>query len=93
VQAAGDDVCLSLVSKDQLQCLLCYLLSEDEFLSSYGIRSLSKVSFNFFVNFHISSLQQSCSPRDRSRSKFCCLSLSLGLGLEALVSAVFETNQ
>ena len=65
MQAAGDDCLLSLVSKDQLRSLLCYLLSEDEFLASYGIRSLSKVSFNFFVSFHISSLQQSCSPRDR----------------------------
>ena len=57
VQAAGDCVCLSLVSKHQLQSLLCYLLSDDEFLSSYGIRSLSKVSMLSYIYFHFVSLQ------------------------------------
>ena len=45
-QAAADCVCLSLVGKDQLQSLLSYMLNEDEFLSPYGIRSLSKVVFS-----------------------------------------------
>lgn len=34
---------LSLVTKDQLIRILRYLLDEEEFLSPYGIRSLSKV--------------------------------------------------
>ena len=35
---------LSLVSKDRLLAILDRMLNEDEFLSEYGIRSLSKVS-------------------------------------------------
>ena len=40
-------------------------------------------------SFGLESGLHSCSPRDRSRPKFHIL----GLGLEALVSAVFETDQ
>ena len=51
MQGGGDSMCLSLVSRHQLQCLLRCLLSEDEFLSTYGIRSLSKVSVAFSCGF------------------------------------------
>ena len=62
MQGGADDdyVCLSLVSRHQLQCLLHYLLSEDEFLSAYGIRSLSKVSAAIsclLLHFHSLLLQ------------------------------------
>ncbi|PSR90513.1 Six-hairpin glycosidase-like protein [Coniella lustricola] len=38
----GDRILLSIVSKDRLEKLLRRMLDEDEFLSPYGIRSLSK---------------------------------------------------
>lgn len=38
----GDRLLLSLVSKERLKRILEKMLSEDEFLSPYGIRSLSK---------------------------------------------------
>lgn len=38
----GDDLLLSLVPKDRMQVLMKTFLSEKEFLSDYGIRSLSK---------------------------------------------------
>lgn len=38
----GDDLLLSLVPKDRMQKLITSLLDEKEFLSPYGIRSLSK---------------------------------------------------
>jgi len=39
----GDDLLLSLVPKDRMQKLVTSLLDEKEFLSPYGIRSLSKI--------------------------------------------------
>tara|TARA_R110001592_G_scaffold10196_2_gene53333 strand:+ start:2203 stop:4830 length:2628 start_codon:yes stop_codon:yes gene_type:complete len=39
----GDDLLLSLVPKDRMQKLVTSLLDEKEFLSAYGIRSLSKI--------------------------------------------------
>tara|TARA_R110002051_G_scaffold255120_2_gene314213 strand:- start:45302 stop:47929 length:2628 start_codon:yes stop_codon:yes gene_type:complete len=39
----GDDLLLSLVPKDRMQKLVTALLDEKEFLSEYGIRSLSKI--------------------------------------------------
>ncbi|WP_111307344.1 MGH1-like glycoside hydrolase domain-containing protein [Confluentibacter sediminis] len=39
----GGDLLLSLVPRDRMEILIKSLLNEDEFLSSYGIRSLSKV--------------------------------------------------
>lgn len=39
----GDDLLLSLVPKDRMQKLVSALLDEKEFLSAYGIRSLSKI--------------------------------------------------
>jgi hypothetical protein len=38
----GDRLLLALVSKDRLKRILEKMLDEDEFLSPYGIRSLSK---------------------------------------------------
>ena len=40
--ADGDDLLLSLVPKDRMRVLIKVLLDEKEFLSPYGIRSLSK---------------------------------------------------
>ena len=34
---------LAVPSRQQLECLLSYMLDEDEFLSPYGIRSMSRV--------------------------------------------------
>ncbi len=39
----GGDLLLSLVPKDRMEILMKSLLNENEFLSNYGIRSLSKV--------------------------------------------------
>ncbi len=39
----GDDILLSLVPEDRMRVLMKTFLSEDEFLSSYGIRALSKI--------------------------------------------------
>ncbi len=36
-------ILLAIPTEDQLRRLLGYLLDEDEFLSEYGIRSLSKI--------------------------------------------------
>ncbi len=41
--AEGDDLLLSLVPKDRVKILMESLLDEKEFLSPYGIRSLSKI--------------------------------------------------
>jgi hypothetical protein len=41
--ADGEDLLLSLVPKDRMQVLMKVLLDEKEFLSPYGIRSLSKI--------------------------------------------------
>lgn len=38
----GERLLLALVNKDRLRAILDYMLDEDEFLSQYGIRSLSK---------------------------------------------------
>ncbi len=44
--AEGDDLLLSLVPKDRMQVLMKSFLNEKEFLSPYGIRSLSKIHKN-----------------------------------------------
>ncbi|PIB29598.1 glucosidase [Maribacter sp. 4U21] len=41
--AEGEDLLLSLVPRDRMQLLIKSLLDEKEFLSPYGIRSLSKI--------------------------------------------------
>ena len=41
--ADGDDLLLSLVPKDRMKILMNSFLNEKEFLSAYGIRSLSKI--------------------------------------------------
>ncbi|WP_367388264.1 glucosidase [Lewinella sp. LCG006] len=41
--AEGDDLLLSLVPKKRMEILMAALLDEKEFLSPYGIRSLSKI--------------------------------------------------
>ncbi|MFY9532059.1 MAG: hypothetical protein WAR24_24410 [Candidatus Acidiferrales bacterium] len=38
----GSRMLISLVNRKKLECILPYMLSEEEFLSPYGIRSLSK---------------------------------------------------
>ncbi|NJN28721.1 MAG: glucosidase [Cyclobacteriaceae bacterium] len=51
--AEGEDLLLSLVPKDRMEVLVKTLLREDEFLSPYGIRSLSKVhqnAYNLYIN-------------------------------------------
>ncbi|CAK8680987.1 unnamed protein product [Clavelina lepadiformis] len=42
-ESTGDRILLAIPTKEQLLSVIKYLLDEDEFLSPYGIRSLSKV--------------------------------------------------
>ncbi len=42
----GEDILLSMVPKDRMERLLSALLNENEFLSEYGIRALSKIHQN-----------------------------------------------
>lgn len=42
-EGVSDRMLLAVPTKDQLLSLLRYLLDEKEFLSPYGVRSLSKV--------------------------------------------------
>jgi len=44
----SQNVLLAIVSKEKLVRVLKHLLNPDEFLSPYGIRSLSKVCFVCF---------------------------------------------
>lgn len=44
----GDDLLLSLVPKDRMEVLMKVLLDENEFLSPYGIRSMSKKHENTY---------------------------------------------
>lgn len=50
----GDDLLLSLVPKERMEILMKSLLDENEFLSDYGIRSLSKIykkaPYNIIIN-------------------------------------------
>jgi len=51
--AEGDDLLLSLVPKDRMQTLMHVLLDEKEFLSPFGIRSLSKIYTDpYTINLH-----------------------------------------
>lgn len=47
--ADGNDLLLTLVPEDRMQILMKCLLDEAEFLSPYGIRSLSKIHSNPYV--------------------------------------------
>jgi hypothetical protein len=44
---------LSILNKEKLQCVLGYMLDEDEFLSPYGIRSLSRKHQSEPFIFHV----------------------------------------
>jgi hypothetical protein len=54
----GDDLLLSLVPKDRMQKLVTALLDEKEFLSPYGIRSLSKIHSKAY-QIHIDGVEYS----------------------------------
>ncbi|SKB25209.1 MGH1-like glycoside hydrolase domain-containing protein [Maribacter arcticus] len=54
----GDDLLLSLVPKDRMQKLVTSLLDEKEFLSEYGIRSLSKIHHKPY-QIHIDGIEYS----------------------------------
>lgn len=60
-RGVGERLLLSLVTKDRLQAILTRMLDEDEFLSQYGIRSLSKYHeehpFEMNVNDNIYSVK------------------------------------
>jgi hypothetical protein len=53
VPGANDNVMLALVREDQLRRLLGYMLDENEFLSPYGVRSVSKFHRNHPVVLHL----------------------------------------
>ncbi|KAH3661379.1 hypothetical protein OGAPHI_006786 [Ogataea philodendri] len=52
-RGSGERMLLSLVSKERLQAIMDKLFDEEEFLSSYGIRSLSKYHENHPVSMNI----------------------------------------
>lgn len=54
---------LAVPSREQLECLLSYMLDEDEFLSPYGIRSLSKVHAKYPYELELDG--------ERHRSDIC----------------------
>ncbi|PZX56977.1 glycosyl hydrolase family 63 [Algoriphagus ratkowskyi] len=67
----GGDLLLSLVPKDRMQKLFRVLLSENEFLSPYGIRSLSKVYTEpYNINLHGEDYSISYEPGESSISIF-----------------------
>ncbi len=69
--ADGDDLLLSLVPKDRMQILMKVLLDEKEFLSPFGIRSLSKIHetpYNIAINGDSFSINY--EPGESSTSLF-----------------------
>ena len=54
-QGRDDRFLLALVNEDRLRCLLSRMLSEDEFLSDHGIRSLSRTYKNNPYEFPLGS--------------------------------------
>tara|TARA_R110002051_G_scaffold105833_4_gene178926 strand:- start:23591 stop:26227 length:2637 start_codon:yes stop_codon:yes gene_type:complete len=69
--ADGDDLLLSLVPEDRMQILMKVLLDENEFLSPFGIRSLSKIHetpYNIGINGENYSINY--EPGESSTSLF-----------------------
>jgi hypothetical protein len=63
---------LSIPSKRRLNSILAYVLDENEFLSPYGIRSLSKVHLNNPVVLHLEGREFRCdyAPGESQTSMF-----------------------
>jgi hypothetical protein len=53
VPGEGERRLLSIVTKDKLRRVLDYMLDEAEFLSDYGVRSLSKVHQRYPYTIHV----------------------------------------
>ncbi|HEA31179.1 MAG TPA: glucosidase [Leeuwenhoekiella sp.] len=67
----GQDLLLSLVPKQRVEILMKALLHESEFLSEYGIRSLSKVHENpYSINIHGVSYSINYEPAESSTGMF-----------------------
>jgi len=67
----GDDLLLSLVPKERAEILMKTLFHENEFLSDYGIRSLSKVHEDpYTINIHGVSYSINYEPAESSTGMF-----------------------
>ena len=67
----GDDILLSLVPEDRLKILVKTLLNEKEFLSSYGIRSLSKIYENpYNINIDNKNYDINYEPAESTTNLF-----------------------
>lgn len=69
--AEGEDLLLSLVPKDRMQILMKVLLDEKEFLSPFGIRSLSKIHENpYHIDINGENYSINYEPSESSTSLF-----------------------